>query len=228
MAEQPTILTVQSVREETAQMHLISLNGEKVWSFIPGQIGVLGIEGVGESYFAIASAPEDKEGMEFLVKKGSGASEALFGVKKGDPVQAKGPVGKGYPIDQYHGRDFLLACVGSAIAPMRSVLRSISNRRADFGKIVLVYGARYPDDFSFLKETEDWQKSNIEVILTVSRPEGKEWKGKTGHVQSHFSEALKGLSKPVVLICGMKAMMEESRAELTRLGVADNEVLTNY
>lgn len=228
MEDQPTILTVQWVREETAQMHLISLNGEKIWSFIPGQIGVLGIEGVGESYFAIASAPEDKGGMEFLVKKGGGASEALFGVKKGDTVQAKGPVGKGYPIDQYHGRDFLLACVGSAIAPMRSVLRSICNRRVDFGKIVLVYGVRHPDEFSFIHEVEGWQKSNIEVILTVSRPEGKEWKGKTGHVQSHFSEALKGLSKPMVPICGMKAMMEESRAELTRLGVEATEILTNY
>ncbi len=228
MEDQPTILTVQSVREETAQMRVITLNGGQVWSFVPGQIGVLGIEGVGESYFAIASAPEDKGGMEFLVKKGSGASEALFGVKKGDPVQAKGPIGKGFPIDQYKGRDLLIACVGSAIAPMRSVLRSISNRRADFGKIVLVYGARYPEDFSFANEVADWQKSNIEVIMTVSRPEGKDWKGKTGHVQSHFAEALKGLSKPVAPICGMKAMMEESRAELTRLGIAENEVLTNY
>jgi NAD(P)H-flavin reductase len=166
--------------------------------------------------------------MEFLVKKGGGAAEALFGVKKGDPVQAKGPVGKGFPIDQYKGRDFMIACVGSAIAPMRSVLRSIGYRRADFGKIVLVYGVRHPEEFCFVNEVSDWQKSNIEVILTVSRPEGTDWKGKTGHVQAHFAEALKGLSKPVAPICGMKAMMEESRAELTRLGIADNEVLTNY
>jgi NAD(P)H-flavin reductase len=228
MEDQPTILTVQSVRDETPQTRVITLNGGKVWSFIPGQIGVLGIEGVGESYFAIASAPEDKGGMEFLVKKGGGAAEALFGVKKGDPVQAKGPIGKGFPIDQHKGRDLLIACVGSAIAPMRSVLRSISYRRADFGKVVLVYGARYPEDFSFASEVADWQKANIEVILTVSRPEGKEWKGKAGHLQSHFVEALKGLSKPVAPICGMKAMMEESREELIRLGVAADEVLTNY
>ena len=228
MGDEPTILTVQSVREETPQTRVIALNGGNVWSFIPGQVAVLGIEGVGESYFAIASAPEDKGGMEFLVKKGGGAAEALFEVKKGDPVQVKGPVGKGFPIDQYKGRDLLIACVGSAIAPMRSVLRSICTRRADFGKVVLVYGARYPEDFSFASEVADWEKANIEVILTASRPEGKDWKGKTGHVNTHFAEALKGLSKPVAPICGMKTMMEESRAELTRLGVADNEVLTNY
>ncbi|OGO23953.1 MAG: hypothetical protein A2144_05630 [Chloroflexi bacterium RBG_16_50_9] len=227
MVDQPSTLTVNEVREESAQTRLITLNGGKVWAFIPGQIAVLGLEGKGESYFAIASAPDDKKGMEFLVKKGGGVSEALFGLKKGESVQAKGPVGKGYPIDQYRGRDLILACVGSAIAPMRSVLRSVGNRRADFGKIVLVYGVRYPQDFSFLKETQDWEKLNINVILTVSRPDSG-WKGKTGYVESHFKEALKGLSRPVALICGMKAMMEQSRAELTDLGVNAAEILSNY
>lgn len=228
MENQPTTFTVQWVREETTQMRLISLNGEKVWSFIPGQVAVLGIGGVGESYFAIASAPEDKGGMEFLIRKGGGVSEALFGVKRGAAVQVKGPVGKGFPIDQYPGCDFILACVGSAIAPIRGVLRSICYRRANFGKIVLVYGVRHPGDFPFLHEVEGWQQSNIEVVLTVSRPEGLDWDGKTGYVQSHFGEALEGLSQPVAMICGMKAMTEQSRDELIRLGVAATEILTNY
>jgi len=228
MENQLTIFTVQGVREESAQMRLISLNGEKVWPFIPGQVAVLGIEGIGESYFAIASAPEDTGSMEFLIRKGGGVSEALFELRQGTKVQGKGPLGKGFPIDQYRGRNFLLACVGSAIAPIRSVLRSICYRRADFGKIVLVYGARYPDDFAFLHEIEDWQQSDIEVVLICSRPEGYTWKGKTGHIQSHFSEPLKGLEQPVAMICGMKEMMEQSRDELVRLGVASTEILTNY
>ena len=227
MDDQPSILTVKDVREETAQTRLISLNSGQVWSFTPGQIAVLGMEGIGESYFAIASAPEDQESMEFLVRKGGGVSEALFEVKLGDKVQAKGPVGKGYPIDQYRGRDFILACVGSAIAPMRSVLRSVCRRRADFGKIALLYGVRSPGDFSFQRETEAWRQSDIEVVLTVSRPEG-EWPGKTGYVELYFQEALKEMTQPVALICGMKAMMEQSREELIRLGVSENEILSNY
>jgi len=183
---------------------------------------------MGESYFAIASAPEDKGGMEFLIRKSEGVSQALFEVRKGDLVQGKGPLGKGFPIDQYRGRDFILASVGSAIAPIRGVLRSVCYRKADFGKIVLVYGVRYPDEFAFLNEIKDWRQSNIEVILTVSRPEGTGWQGKIGHVQSHFNEALKGLSQPVAMICGMKAMMEQSEDELLHLGVAATEILTNY
>ncbi|MDP2743616.1 MAG: NAD-binding oxidoreductase [Dehalococcoidia bacterium] len=209
-------------------MRLISLNGNEVWPFVPGQVAVLGIEGVGESYFAIASAPEDRHGLDFLIRKGEGVSGALFEVKKGDLVQGRGPLGKGFPIDQYRGRDFMLAAVGSAIAPMRSVLRSVSYRRADFGKMALVYGARRAGDVPFADEMKDWQQSGIEVVLTLSSPETGEWHGKTGHVQAHFREALAALRQPVALICGMKAMTSESRDELIRLGVAANEILTNY
>jgi NAD(P)H-flavin reductase len=166
--------------------------------------------------------------MEFLVKNGEGVSKALFETREGNLVQVKGPLGKGFPIDQYHGRDFLIAAVGSAIAPMRSVIRSICKRRHDFGKISLIYGARHPEDFPLLHEFDDWQKAKIEVILSASRPEGTNWTGATGHCQSHFNKALEGLSHPVALICGMKAMQQQSRDELVRLGVLPNEVLTNY
>lgn len=223
-------------------MHLISLNGKRIWSFMPGQIAVLGIKGIGESYFAIASAPEDKSGLEFLIRiyepslrpsevsvpKGGGVAEALFRIKKGDVVKGKGPIGKGFPIDLYRGRDLMLACVGSAIAPMRSVIQSIRYRRADFRKVVLVAGAFYPQDFPFLDEIEDWRQSDIDVILTVTHTNKIGWNGKTGLVQSHFKEILNGLSKPIVLICGMKAMMEQGKDELIHLGIATNEILTNY
>jgi anaerobic sulfite reductase subunit B len=166
--------------------------------------------------------------MEFLVQEGEGVAKALFRIRRGGLVSGKGPLGRGFPIDQYHGRDFLLAAVGSAIAPIRGVLRSVCHRRADFGEIVLVYGAHQPGDFPLLGEIEGWRSSHINIILTISHPEGVEWAGRTGYVQSHFKEALEELRQPVAMICGMKAMIEQSRDELIHLGVVADEVLTNY
>lgn len=224
----PTIFTVKKVRTETDQMRLLSLEAEKQWSFIPGQVAILGMEGIGESYYAIASAPYDKNGMDVLVKDGKGVSAALFRANRGDQIQGKGPIGKGFPVDNYLGRDFIIAAVGSAIAPMRSVIRHIGTRQGQSGKVSLIYGVRFPEDFPFLTEMKDWEKSGIPVTLTVSRPEGQNWTGKTGYVHLHFQEVLKKLNQPVALICGMKAMQEKSRDELVKLGVAPNEVLTNY
>ncbi len=111
---------------------------------------------------------------------------------------------------------------------MRSVIRHIRAKRGQYGKISLIYGVRFPNDFSFLNEVKDWEKSDVKVTLTISRPVGMNWTGKTGYVELHFQEALKQLKQPVALICGMKAMQEQSRDELVKLGVAPDEVLTNY
>jgi len=228
MADQPTTFTVQANKKETEKLRLLSLNGEKIWSFIPGQVAVLSKEGMGESYFAIASAPEDKGAMDFLVQEKDGLAKALCSAKKGDSVQAKGPVGKGFPIDKYKGRNLLLAAVGSAIAPMRGVLRSIIARRADFGKVTIIYGVKTPDEFAFTDEMADWKKANVEVIQVISRPEGTAWKGKTGHVQDYFKDNLKKLERPIAMTCGMKDMQQQSREVLSGLGVPAEEILTNF
>jgi NAD(P)H-flavin reductase len=143
----PTVFSVAKVTAETEQMRLLSLKTEKIWSFIPGQVAILGIEGIGESYYAIASAPEDKNSMEVLVKDGKGVSADLFRVTEGTKVLGKGPVGKGFPVDNYLGRDFIIVAVGSAISPMRSVIRHIIANRKKFGKVSLIYGVRFPGDF---------------------------------------------------------------------------------
>ena len=227
MAEQPTIFTVNRITKQTEQMRLLSLQTVTKWSFIPGQVAILMMEGVGESYYAIASSPNDKD-MDVLVKDGKGVSAALFRVNQGDKIKGKGPTGKGFPVGNYAGRDFVIAAVGSAISPMRSVIRYICARRGQFGKVSLIYGVRFPSDFPFLNEMKDWEKSGINVTLTISHPEGTNWKGKVGYVHLHFGEVLKQLNKPVALICGMRAMQDQSLNELINLGVMPGEILTNY
>jgi sulfhydrogenase subunit gamma (sulfur reductase) len=228
MAGEPTIMKVIEVSDETAQTRLITVGRDEGWDFVPGQVAILGVEGMGESYFAIASAPEDEGILQFLVKDGKGAAGALFGMKQGDTVLVKGPVGKGFPIDGYKGRDVIIEAVGTAIAPLRGVIRSIMKRRSDFGKVTAVFGVRVPEDFPFKNEMKEWEEAGIETVLTVSRPEGTDWKGDTGYVQAHCEEVMEGLDKPVALVCGMKDMMDQSREELCRLGVEECDVLTNY
>jgi sulfhydrogenase subunit gamma (sulfur reductase) len=221
-------LTIQMVNEETTDMRLISFKGNRLWQFIPGKVAILANEGIGESYFAIALAPEDRGKMEFLVRNGKGMAGFLFKAKVGDQINGKGPLGKGFPIDNYHGRDLFLAAVGSAISPCRSVLRSVSYRRDKFGEVVLVYGVRHAEEFPLLDEMKTWQTSGIDVMLTVRRPEEGTWKDKTGHVQSHFGEALDKLRQPIAMLCGMEIMIQQSREALVRLGIPTNNILTNF
>ena len=228
MADYTTKIAIRKVTQETPQMRLFGLGEEKPWAFIPGQVAVLSTDGQNQSYFALASAPEDRGGIEVLIKENPGTPNLFYNLKAGESFIVKGgPAGKGFPIDKYKNRNLVLAAVGSAISPMRSVMRSISYRTADFGKISFICGVRNPADLPFTKEMDTWKKAGVNVIATVSKPTA-DWSGKTGYVHTYFAEALASMDKPVALICGMKAMMEQSRAELTRLGVAPDEVLTNY
>jgi sulfhydrogenase subunit gamma (sulfur reductase) len=227
MDAQSSAMKIDRVVDETDQMRLFTLIPEREWTFIPGQVALLGLGGVGESYFAIASAPEDKGILEFLVKDGQGVAAAIYRLKQGDSLQAKGPIGKGFPIDDYKGRDLLIEAVGSAIAPMRGVIGSIIHRRSDFGKVTAIFGVRYPTDFPFTREIDGWREANIDIVLTLSRPEGTDWSGKSGYVTAHCEEVLGQLNGPVALVCGMKDMTQQSREELCRLGVDECEILTN-
>ncbi len=180
-----TVMTIERVAEETEHLRLLTLLTPEEWDFVPGQVAVVGMSDVGEAYFAIASAPQDKGILEFLVKDGQGVAGRIYRLKKGDTVSVKGPLGKGFPIDSYTGRDLLIEAVGSAIAPMRSVIRSIVHRRSDFGRVRAIFGARLPSDFPFSHEFEAWREANVEIELTLSRPEGTSWAGRSGYVTVH-------------------------------------------
>lgn len=228
MAQAVSTLTLQWSREETADVKLLSFRPSRPWEFVPGAVAVLGMEGQGEAYFSIASPPEMKASLEFLVKRGKGVSQALLAAPAGSTVNAKGPVGKGFPINSFKGDDLLMVAAGVAVAPLRSVAMSVLRRRNDFARVVLVYGVRKPEDFCLLSEIAGWRQADIQVVQVISRPDGTHWHGKTGHVQDHLSQAMQGMERPVALVCGMNQMIEETKHGLAGLGLIQDRVLTNF
>ena len=112
--------------------------------------------------------------------------------------------------------------------PLRSALRHVLNRKKDFGQLVVLYGARTPDHFCYRDETEGWEAAGVELRQVVSRPDGHDWSGPTGYVQSLLDHVLPDLHSPVALICGSPEMIEQTRDRLQQLGFAPEAILTNY
>lgn len=196
-------------------------------SFLPGQVAVLGVEGEVPGYFAFASAPEDLE-LEVLIKKNLGASNRLFEMVPGDRVELLEVTGKGFPLDEQKGKDLVFVAMGTGVAPLRSALRHVLARKDEFGQLVVLYGARTPDHFCYRDETEGWEAAGVELRQVVSRPDGHDWSGPTGYVQSLLDNVLPTLNSPVALICGSLEMMDQTRDRLSKMGFAPAEILTNY
>ena len=195
--------------------------------FIPGQVATLRVEGEAPSYFAFASAPEDTE-LEVLVKQKVGASNVIFEMQEGQTIDLVGIAGHGFPLEAQRSRDLVFVAMGTGVAPLRSVLRHVLNRKKDFGQLVVLYGARTPDDFCYRDETESWEEAGVELRQVISRPDGHDWSGPTGYVQSLLDHVLPGMSSPVALICGSMEMIEQTRERLGKMGFKPEEILTNY
>ena len=54
-------------------------------------------------------------------------------------------------------------------------------RRERYGRLILLYGARTPDQLLFTDELEEWSQRGLEVHVTVDTA-GPEWLGHVGVV----------------------------------------------
>jgi NAD(P)H-flavin reductase len=236
-------LVITRVREEAREirsfdMRLAATAGEAQTThveFLPGQVAALRAGGAAERsfYFAFASAPEDEE-LEFLIKRpasggdGGGAQQSLYEQEAGATVELTGIVGHGFPLDAHRGKDLILIAMGTGVAPLRSTLRHALSRADDFGQLVVLYGARTPDDFCYRDETATWQAAGVELRQVVSRPDGYEWAGSTGYVQSLLDHVLPDLTAPIALVCGSPEMIMHTRDRLQEMGLPPDSILTNY
>lgn len=233
MKEQQTrALVIKRVRDEgrgtrSFDMQLADIGSEPPLAFVPGQVAVLRVNGADTSYFAFASAPEDSE-LEFLVKRGGGASAVLFEMKEGDRVELTQVVGHGFPLQAHKGKDLVFVAMGTGVAPLRSALRHVLKHKEDYGQLVVLYGARTPDDFCYRDEIDEWEAAGVELRQVISRPDGHDWSGPTGYVQSLLDHIVPELSNPIALICGSREMIEQTRDRLQQMGFAPEAILTNY
>jgi NAD(P)H-flavin reductase len=229
-------LVITRVREEAREIRSFDMRpaGEAQKArveFLPGQVASLRAVGAERSfYFAFASAPEDEE-LEFLIKRsagGEGGGQSLYDQEAGATVELTDVVGHGFPLNAHRGKDLIMIAMGTGVAPLRSTLRHALSRPDDFGQLIVLYGARTPDDFCYRNETATWQAAGVELRQVVSRPDGYEWAGSTGYVQSLLDHVLPDLTEPVALVCGSPEMITHTRDRLQEMGLAPEAILTNY
>jgi len=232
MIETHLPLIITRVREQARITRSFDLRvqnaaAERRVEFTPGQVAMLRVAGEDPAYFAFASAPEDPD-LEVLVKQKAGASSVIYDLQPGDTIELVGIAGQGFALDEQQHRDLVFVAMGTGVAPLRSALRHCLKRKAEFGRLVVLYGARTPDDFCYRDETEAWEEAGVELRQVISRPDGHDWSGPTGYVQSLLDNVLPDLKSPVALICGSQEMIEQTRERLGKMGFKPEEILTNY
>ena len=222
------VVRVREQARDTRSFDMLPAGGDdQGLNFKPGQVALLRAGDERPAYFAFASAPEDLE-LEFLIKRGGGAGGLIYEMTEGAHVELAGIVGNGFALQEQKGKDLVFVAMGTGVAPLRSALRHAIRHAGDYGQLVVLYGARTPDDFCYGDEVDDWEAAGVELRRVISRPDGHDWSGPTGYVQSLLDHVLPDLKSPVALICGSQEMIGQTRDRLQQMGFAPEAILTNY
>lgn len=150
-------------------------------------------------------------------------SPFLFEMQPGETVEMKGPLG--YFTWKYPASDSILVATGTGVAPFRSMLRAYLEAGGD-QEVTLVFGVRYEASLLYRDEFEDMERrfANFHFAPTLSRPDAS-WSGLTGHVQEHVRHVLNSRTDMDVYICGLKAMVDEMRAQLKEAGLDRKRII---
>ncbi len=216
---QPINGEIVEVIDESPTIKSFVIAPEQEFGFETGQFVELTLPGEGEAPFTPSSSPAIKEKMEITIMKAGRITAQLHTCQKGQPVAIRGPYGKGYPIDEFVGKEVYIVGGGVGLAPIRSLFLTLADRIGDFKKVVCRFGARTPEDFIY-KHTlfGSWRElDGVEMKLTVDECNG-DWDGNVGVVTTILDPKDVDIKNAVAVVCGPPIMMKFATINLLEYG----------
>jgi NAD(P)H-flavin reductase len=203
---------------DTVTLALEAVDGQGL-VFAPGQFTMLHAFGVGEVPISISGDPGTPGVLVHTIRDVGNVTHALVGAKPGTVVGVRGPYGTGWGAPDGAGGDVVIVAGGIGLAPLRPVLWEVAANRADYRRVLLLYGARSPEDRLFPDDLAQWARDHdIAVEVTVDyAPAG--WSGRVGPVTTLVSRAGFDPTRTLALVCGPEIMMTLSANALMGRGV---------
>jgi NAD(P)H-flavin reductase len=224
----PRPCRVSRVVRETHDTFTLELDpGNDSRGFEPGQFNMLYVFGVGEVPISVSGDPTERRRLLHTTREVGVVTRAMGRLRRGASIGVRGPYGQPWPLAFAAGRDIVVVAGGIGLAPLRSALYEIVARRRDFGSVVLLYGARSPEDILFRRDLDSWQASaGVVVSITVDHAIGA-WPGHVGVVPTLIGRAPFDAANAVALVCGPELMMRFTADALRQRGVAWERVFVS-
>jgi NAD(P)H-flavin reductase len=219
----PHLGKLVEVRDMAPEIKLFGvelLNGgsEHFASYQPGQFAFVSAFGMGEAPFGIASTPQRGPLLEFAVQRLGSVTTGMHEMGVGDVIGVRGPLGNWFPMDQFKGKDLLIIGGGIGGAPLRPVLHSALDSRAEYGHLTILWAARQPSLLIFREEYPEWEAApDTELHLTVDEPDST-WTGHVGLITELLEKADPSPHNTIAITCGPPVMIYFVDQVLRKLG----------
>jgi sulfhydrogenase subunit gamma (sulfur reductase) len=210
---------VRSVQATPTETHftLKMTDGQPI-AYEPGQIVELSLFGFGEIPIGFASSPTRKNTFDLVVRAVGRVSGAVTKMSKGQSVYVRGPLGHGFDLTKLRGQDVLIVAGGIGLCPTRSLIEYILDRRDEFKRFVLFYGAREPGLQLFTDDLAKWRTANdVEYYETVDKGDPS-WTGNVGVITTLFPK-VQLTPETRAVICGPPIFYRFVVRELDLIGI---------
>ena len=193
----------------------------------PGQFVEVSVPGVGEAPISIASSATRGDWFELGVRSVGNVTRALSATKPGDVVGIRGPFGNGFPVPKMQGQDLLFIAGGIGLFPLRSMVQYAVDRRAQFGRLIILYGCKEPAEELFRGELREWRRRpDINIMETVDRcPLDEAWDGSVGVITTLFPKVAIDPAKTIALVVGPPVMYRYVIGECLKKGMRKDQIL---
>jgi NAD(P)H-flavin reductase len=209
---------------DTFSLELTPRDGDRQFLFAPGQFNMLYVFGVGEVPISISGDAAETGRLIHTTRAVGHVTKAMTALRAGDTIGVRGPYGAGWPMAEAEDNDVIIVAGGIGLAPLRPVIYHLLEHRHKFGRVILMYGSRTPQDMLFTKELEKWRsRFDMDIHLTVDRATG-EWKGNVGVVTQLIAHSSFDRAHCLAMVCGPEIMMRFTVYELNRCGVPDDRL----
>jgi len=225
---------------ENAVHHVIFDFGDSSFSFLEGQnIGLVppGLDASGCPHtmrlYSIASARDGEKpnvgNLAIAIKRVVGAngrgvaSNWICDLRPGEEVDVFGPFGSTFLMPEDPESHILMICTGTGVAPFRGFTH---HRRRTWpnasGKLVLIYGARTPDELPYYQPLQKYSQSELHRELVYSRGLIDEHEYVQDRLRRRAREVRWFLRQPksYIYICGIRGLDTFVDDALTEIMVA--------
>ena len=218
---------IKALRKETSDTFTFELrrtDASTMAPFKPGQFNMLYVYGVGEVAISISGDPAEPDTLVHTTRAVGTVTRAMDRLRAGQVIGVRGPYGHGWPIEEAEGQDIVVVTGGIGLAPLRPLIYHVIANRNRYGRLVLLYGARTPNDILYRREIERWRgRFDLDVLITVDRSIGN-WRGHVGVVTQLIPRAPFDPYHAVAFVCGPEIMMKYTIEALVKRGLPSDDV----
>ena len=219
----PHLATLTGIRDlatgiKLFQVELDDPEARAAFDYEPGQFAEVSAFGVGEAPFGITSTRPRGDTIEFAVNRIGTVTDALHRMDVGDKLGLRGPLGNGFPMDRFKGKNVVILGGGIGGAPLRPVIQTILDDRADYGKLTIFWAARSPDLLVFTDEYDSWRaQPDTELHLTVDNAT-PDWEHREGLITALVEAVAPSADNAISITCGPPIMIKFAMLSLNKLG----------